>query len=62
MVGRVRQVEKGRAVLEDGRRVRLAPLITVRVDDYLEVYADMALGKIAPAQARRIMKAQKGSN
>lgn len=62
MVGRVRQVEKGRAVMEDGRKVRLAPSLTVRVHEYLEVYADMALGKIAPSEARRIIKAQKRGN
>lgn len=46
------------AVLEDGRVVRLAGVSDARVGEYLEVYADVALGKIDPLEAQDIQKAQ----
>lgn len=45
-VARVKQVGKGRAVMEDGRVVGLGSLKDVHVGDTLSVYADIAIEKI----------------
>jgi hypothetical protein len=44
--GTVRTIEGAFAIMEDGRKVRLGPLQGIRVGDCLEVYADVALGKM----------------
>jgi len=44
--GKVRAIEGALAIMEDGRKVRLGPLQDVKAGDCLEVYADVALGKI----------------
>jgi hydrogenase maturation factor len=35
------------AIMENGRKVRLGPLIDIRKGDYLEVYADIAISKVS---------------
>jgi hydrogenase maturation factor len=47
--GKVQTIEGAYVIMEDGRKVRLGPLKGVKIGDYLEVYADIALGKIDPS-------------
>jgi hydrogenase maturation factor len=49
------------AEMEDGRMVRLGELADIAAGDYLEVYADMAVTKIPPAQAQKIRTLIKAS-
>ena len=44
--GRVSKVQGKLAIMEDGRKVRLGPLQGVQAGDSLEVYADIALGRL----------------
>lgn len=53
---RVRSVSKTTAVMEDGRVVKLGPLTDVSRGDYLEVYADLAIAKSDPRDARSIRR------
>ena len=48
---KVRDVIESIAIMEDGRSVRLGLLKDVQAGDYLEVYADVAMGKIQKAEA-----------
>ncbi len=48
------------AQMEDGRIVRLGSLSGVRLGDYLDVYADVAIGKLDSKEVQSIRKAQKG--
>lgn len=56
---KIKSIENKIALMEDGRKVRLGP-VTAKVGDYLEVYADMAVGKLSNKQAletRKLIKA-----
>lgn len=44
--GKIREIQGSVAILTDGRKIRLGPLQGVEVGDSLEVYADIALGKL----------------
>ena len=55
---KVKTVAKKNAFMEDGRIVKLGGLQDVAPGDYLEVYADLALGKIEKANVRVTQKAR----
>lgn len=46
------------ACMSDGRNVRLDPLHKITVGDYLEIYADVAVGKVNKSEAETIQKAR----
>ena len=48
---KVRAVRGQIATMEDGRTVRLGPIGRVQVGDRVEVYADLALGKVSTPKA-----------
>ena len=46
LVRRVKELRGDIALMDDGRKVRIAMIANVRVGDLLEVYGDIALGKV----------------
>jgi hydrogenase maturation factor len=52
---KVLRIEREKAVMEDGREVRVGLVKDIKIGDYLEVYGDLALGKVM----KRIVKSQR---
>ena len=46
LVRRVKELRGDIALMDDGRKVRIAMIANVKVGDLLEVYGDIALGKV----------------
>jgi hypothetical protein len=57
-VSRVIRCSGDSADCADGRTVRLAGVKNVSPGDYLEVYADLAIAKIAAVDARAVVTAR----
>ena len=49
---KIKKIETGLAVMEDGRRIRLDLIKDAQAGDYLEIYADLALSKINHQEAQ----------
>jgi hypothetical protein len=59
-VVQVVRCSKDSADCADGRVVRLAGVNDVSPGDYLEVYADLAIAKIAAVDAQAVVSARSG--
>lgn len=53
VIKKVMSVSSKTAVMEDGRTVRLDGVNRVSAGDYLEVYADLAVAKIADYSVKK---------
>lgn len=58
---KIKKIKNRTAEMEDGRLVRLGSLDQVRVGDYLEVYADLAVNRLKPNDAQQIRRLIKRS-
>lgn len=57
---KVKKIIGDTAEVDDNRLVRLGNVVGIAPGDYIEVYADIALGKIDEMDARDIYQMRKG--
>ena len=57
---KVEKIVGNTAYMHDGRIIRLGTLTHIRPGDYLEVYADIAVGKVDTHEAKAILAARIG--
>lgn len=53
---KISKITDGKAQMEDGRVVKLGSIKNIKIGDYLEVYADLAVTKLTAKDALNIRK------